>query len=198
MKELKDQISNFYYQESSKFIERVKETRHQTVLKRHWSKFDQLWQRSRGVWPQEDTSNGHSNTRFSKQRETTSTDALEDTLATTNLTTTDTDTNTKEYTNRWVRNLSSTPLTEAQVSLLSHGPNFAVAPGHPPYGDYITAIEQACLKLEPHNAEELRAAMRGALRIPKNLQATSPNRKSRHLQSSRKTNQESFLQQTKG
>ena len=33
-----------------------------------------------------------------------------------------------------------------------------------PHGDYITAIEQACLKLEPHNAEELRAAMRGALR----------------------------------
>ena len=33
-----------------------------------------------------------------------------------------------------------------------------------PYGDYITVIEQACLKLEPHNAEELRATMRGALR----------------------------------
>ena len=96
MKELKDQISNFYFQESSKFIERVKETRHQTVLKRHLSKLDRLWQRSRGVWPQEDTSNGHSNARFSKQRKTTSTDALEDTLATTNPTT-DTDTTTKEY-----------------------------------------------------------------------------------------------------
>ena len=33
-----------------------------------------------------------------------------------------------------------------------------------PHGDYITVIEQACLKLEPHNAEELRATMRGALR----------------------------------
>ena len=33
-----------------------------------------------------------------------------------------------------------------------------------PHGEYITAIEQACLKLEPHNAEELRATMRGALR----------------------------------
>ena len=33
-----------------------------------------------------------------------------------------------------------------------------------PYGDYITAIEQACLKLEPHNAEKLRAAMREGLR----------------------------------
>ena len=40
MEELKDQISNFYFQESVKFIERVRETRHQTVLKRHLSKFD--------------------------------------------------------------------------------------------------------------------------------------------------------------
>ena len=33
-----------------------------------------------------------------------------------------------------------------------------------PHGEYITAIEQACMKVEPHNAEELRAEMRGALR----------------------------------
>ena len=56
------------------------------------------------------------------------------TLATTNLTTTDTDTTTKEYTKRWLRNLSSTPLTEAQVSLLLHDPNFTVAPRHCPMG----------------------------------------------------------------
>ena len=30
--------------------------------------------------------------------------------------------------------------------------------------EYITVIEQACMKLEPHNAEELRAEMRGAQR----------------------------------
>ena len=57
----------------------------------------------------------------------------------------------------------STALREVQVSLLVHGPNFAVAPRHP-HGEYITAIEQACMKLEAHNAEELRAEMRGALR----------------------------------
>ena len=131
MEDLKDQISNFYFQESVKFIERVRETRHQTVLKRHLSKFDQLWQRSRGVWPKEDTTNGHSNTRFGKQREITSIGALEDTSDTY---TADTDTTTKEYINRWVRNLSSTPLTQVQVSLMLHGPNFAVAPRHPPWG----------------------------------------------------------------
>ena len=34
-------------------------------------------------------------------------------------------------------------------------------PDTPHYWEYTTAIEQACLKLEPHNAEELRATMRG-------------------------------------
>ena len=55
-------------------------------------------------------------------------------------------------------------INRGEVSLLVHGPNFTVAPRHPPHGEYITAIEQACLKLEPHDAEELRATMRGALR----------------------------------
>ena len=159
MEELKGQISNFYFQESFKFIERVRENRHQTVLKRHLSKFDQLWQRSRGDWSNEDTIDGCSNIRHRKQGEATSTAVLQETPATTTSSTTDatdTDTTTKEYINR--------PLTEVQVSLLLHGPNFAVASRHPPYGEYITAVEQACLKLEPHYAEELRAAMRGALR----------------------------------
>ena len=41
---------------------------------------------------------------------------------------------TNDYINKWVRNLLSTPLTEAQVSLLVHGPNFALALRHPPWG----------------------------------------------------------------
>ena len=40
MEDLKEQINNFYHQECVKFIERVRETRHQTVLKRPLSKFD--------------------------------------------------------------------------------------------------------------------------------------------------------------
>ena len=34
--------------------------------------------------------------------------------------------------NKWVINLSSTPLSQAQESLLSKGPNYAVAPQNPP------------------------------------------------------------------
>ena len=64
---------------------------------------------------------------------------------------------------KWVRNLLGVPLTKAQMSLLAHGPNFAIAPRHPLW-DYITAVEQAYLNLEPYNAEELRAEIGGALR----------------------------------
>ena len=155
-----------------------------------------MWQRSRGIQPKEDTTNGCSNTRLGKQREITSTDVLEYTPDTD---ISDTVTTTKEDTNRWVRNLSSTPLTQVQVSFLLHGPNFPLLLPDTPHGEYITAIEQACLKLEPHNAEELRATMRGALR---NSQEPTSNITKQEVQAlddtSRKTNQESYLQQTKG
>ena len=141
MKTLQDQISGFYFEECSNFIERFKESRHQTVLNRQMAKFDRLWQRYRGVWPQEHAENGCSNARFDKQRETT-TDTTQDPaisngtqdLTTSNLTSTSTDTKSKEYIRRWVRNLLSAPLTEAQFSLLACGPNFTIAPRHPPMG----------------------------------------------------------------
>ena len=65
---------------------------------------------------------------------------------------------------KWVINLSSTPLTHAQRSLLVHGPNFAVAPQKPPYGDYIIAIELACQSLDNTATEELRADIYRVLR----------------------------------
>ena len=50
---------------------------------------------------------------------------------------------------------------KVQASLLAHGPGYAVTPKHPPYGDYIVAIEKACSTMEPNSAEELRAEIRG-------------------------------------
>ena len=66
-------------------------------------------------------------------------------------------TTTTRVQSKWVKNLSEAPLTEAQMSLLGHGPKFTITPRSLPYGKYITVVEQACLNLEPHNAEELRA-----------------------------------------
>ena len=90
----------------------------------------------RGDQSKQELTNGHSNTRYIEQGETLPADTITSTEETPErtTTTTTTDTTTKEYINRWVRNLSSTPFTEVQVSLLVHGPNFAVAPRHPSMG----------------------------------------------------------------
>ena len=181
IEDLKSQISPFYFQECEIFINRVRELRHQSVLERQLSKFEHLWQRFRGG--HSNNKNGCSKIQYQNQGEmtsptnsttvdlgttieTTSTEATNTVIpviTTSTSTTTDMAT-TNDYINKWVRNLSSIPLTEAQVSLLAHGPNYAVAPRHPPMGKYITVIQQACMKLEPHNAEKLRAEMRGVLR----------------------------------
>ena len=63
--------------------------------------------------------------------DTTTTEATNTATPTTATSTTTDAATTKDYINRWVRNLLSTPPTEAQVSLLVHGPNFAVALRHP-------------------------------------------------------------------
>ena len=66
--------------------------------------------------------------------------------------------------NKWVINLSNTPLTQAQVSLLSKGQNYVIVPKNPPNLDYITAIETACYKLNNQDAEELRTDINRLLR----------------------------------
>ena len=66
--------------------------------------------------------------------------------------------------NKWVIDLSNTPLTQAQESLLSKGPNYAIAPKHHANLDYITAIETACWKLNNQDAEELRTDINALLR----------------------------------
>ena len=64
----------------------------------------------------------------------------------------------------WVGNITSTPLTEAQLKVLSHGPNFAVVPSCPPVGEYIALIEQACSQLKYGEAEELRGEIKTILK----------------------------------
>ena len=75
----------------------------------------------------------------------------------------------KPNTNKWVINLSNTPLTEDQESLLKHGPNFAITPQRPPLQEYIKAIERACQSLDVKSAEELRSDVYRVLRHPHQL-----------------------------
>ena len=60
-----------------------------------------------------------------------------------------------DYTNKWVINLSKTPITKEQLSLLQKGPNFAITPKYPHIEAYITATEQASCQLPIQEADEL-------------------------------------------
>ena len=70
----------------------------------------------------------------------------------------------EDHGRKWVHNLSSTPLTDAQKKILSRGPNFAILPKNPPVGEYIASIENACTKLIPGKAEELRGEIKAILK----------------------------------
>ena len=66
--------------------------------------------------------------------------------------------NTKD---RWIVNLSSQPLSQAERSLLTHRPNFAVTSRSPPIIECITAIEEVCQKLERGEVEEVKRRSEG-------------------------------------
>ena len=68
---------------------------------------------------------------------------------------------------KWVVNLSSLPLTPAQVSVLSKVPNFSLAPNNSPNVEFISAVKSACQKLSDQNVQELRAEVNILLRRAK-------------------------------
>ena len=65
---------------------------------------------------------------------------------------------------RLVVNLSSQPLSQAERSLLTHGPNFAVTSRSPPIIDCVTTIEEVCQKLERGDVEELSGEVKAILK----------------------------------
>ena len=82
-------------------------------------------------------------------------------------------------TNKWVINISSKPLTQAQDKLLAHGPNYTVVPRSPPTTEYIAAIEQACSKLQQGEAKELRGEVKAIIKKSWNPPLTTPGKKGR-------------------
>ena len=74
------------------------------------------------------------------------------------------DNSSEDLNPKWVINLSSKPLTEAQRSVLPEHPNFVVIPRYPPNLENIMTIELVCTKLGQQDAEELRAKINRVLR----------------------------------
>ena len=165
MEELKDHINNELYEECIEFIKNVRKSRCNNTLIRHLKKFN---------WLCHQTQSGCSNHTGGHPKNTYTL-----TPATATVTTTQTTVTTLQM-ERWVNNLLGVPLTKAQVSLFAHGSNFGVAPRHPPFGENIATVEQAWQSLGPHEAEEIRAEIRGPqTHMPPGK--TLPKKKPRHL-----------------
>ena len=146
------QLRELLYQNSleecQNLIKRVKECRHQRVFGWQKAKFEALYQQK---------ISGHSNMGGHSNHATT----IWATKSDQSNETTDTE---EDKTSTCVKNLSNTPLTRTQEHLLAHGPKFAISPKHPPIGEYIVAIEQACSKLNQGEAEELRVEVKKVLK----------------------------------
>ena len=141
-----DQDQNNLLQECQDFIKRIIECRHHWVMVRQKRKFELLWQRKSG---------GRSN--LDEHEHDNSNSGL----------TSDTISNSK-----WIKNLSDTPLTEAQSRLLAHGPNFSILHKKVPKEEYVASIEHACQKLQEGEAQELRVEIKNIL---KNAKETRSN-----------------------
>ena len=82
---------------------------------------------------------------------------------------------TTDETKKWVKNLSSTPLTKEQDRQLARTPKFAIRPRQPPVREYIVAVEQACSKLGQGEANELRVEVKKALKKTQNTPRVPSN-----------------------
>ena len=163
MNELKGKIGHELFDKCQVFIDKIREWRHKTVLERHLIKYERLCQKTKGGCSNQYPGGCSNLTGIRVQnKELRTLPAVSSNLTTT--TTTSRDTADAIDKDKLGINLSRAPLTQAQSSLLAHGPGYAVTPKHPPYGDYIAAIEKACSTMEPSSAGELRAEIRGALK----------------------------------
>ena len=172
IKDLKDLISSELYEKCHAFIKKIRQYRHKTIQERQIRKFNQMCHQNKVGHSNHPggCSNYHTTTEAQKLKQYQQQPTKQD------QTTTDATTRQK-----WVKNLLGVPLTKAQASLLTHGPNLQWYPDTP-HGDYISAVEQALLNLEPHHAEKLRAEIRGALKHSHSPGITSVRKKPSPLQ----------------
>ena len=165
--QLESLIDEATMEECHRYIERRREQRHQKTKERHLSKFYRLcqgqrdghsnpWHGNHGIHTCINADNISTDTSITHYNDPTMTPNQESQNAS--------NSNINNNNNCWVRNFSKTPLTEAENSLLSHGPNFVIVPREPPTCEYIVAMEKACLQLTQGKVEELRGEVKSLLR----------------------------------
>ena len=174
--ELKRVISNGWMVKCEEFIEVGRERQHLKTLKRHKAKLVKLLQQKQIKEERHKVKHGgHTVYPSNATIHNNNTDFIHATLQNNNYSNCaqeeerneedERDTTTKELReNIWVKNLSSTSLTEDQIKALPRGPNFAIVPRRPPLGEYITAIENVCNQLPQGKAEELRGEIKSVMK----------------------------------
>ena len=139
-------------EEHNTLMERVRECRHIRVMKRQRAMFEALIQQKQG---------GCSNQGQGSSSQMNRDMEMEDTRT--------------EDKKKWVKNLSSTPLTKDQERLLAQGPKFSIRPRQPPVSEYVVAVEQACSKLNKGEAYEIRVEVKKALKRAQCSSKPSPD-----------------------
>ena len=130
MDQLKTCLDGRTMEECEFFINKKRESRHNSTLVRQLHTFEQLCHKNK-------IQGGHSNIREKQDGHSNIQDEQE------------------EKDKKWVINASNIPLTEEQEKLLAHGPNYAVVPQHPPIIEVITLVEKTCQKMVKEEPEEL-------------------------------------------
>ena len=139
MEQLKTCLEERVMEECKLFINNKRESRHNSTLVRQLHKLEWLCHKNKiqgGHTNYQVKEDGHSNIREEGG----------------------------EKHQKWVINISGTPLTEVQEKLLAHGPNHAVVPKYPPTIEVITLIEKTCQNMVKGEAEELRGDIKVILR----------------------------------
>ena len=144
-----DQLKGIFHKEAmeecEEFIKIKREFRHLRTLECQKSKFERLCHKNTGC---------HSNIQQGKYECGCSNHNLPPNVAS------DPNSSSKSNNNTWVRNISKTPLTEAQEQLLAHGPNFAVVPRYLAIGKYVAAVEKVCQQLKQGDVEGLQGKVK--------------------------------------
>ena len=166
--------------ECDKIMVKIKEDQHHKTLMRQKAKLDRLMRKEEPVNKGGCSHPNMPRYMYHSSKNTymyqSSTDSLSTTASTTpdnGTTSEDPTTNSRSTTttstavkskSKWVINMLKKPLTELQVKLLAHGPNYVVAPRNPPIGEYITAVEKTCQNLTQGEADEMRAEIKAAIK----------------------------------
>ena len=215
MNQLEGILDEKAMEDCSNFIKYRREGRHQKTLQRQVSKYNRLCHKNldgrSNPWHGDYDENCHLNTNTCRYTAGTNitvsadrgdnnnnTNSLSNTR---NLNTSNSNisnTSNINNNNKWVRNYSKTPLTEAQHRLLSHGPNFVITPREPPTLEYIAATEKVCNQLTQDKVEEFRGEVKTLLRRDHKAKPNIPKDEYKVLKEMKKDDTRQILTADKG